>query len=183
MKKLVKILGISMVLVMALVLMGAAPSFAQGPNPEPGSGGPGPCCESGMLRIDPTEMHAAIADALGISVGEFNAARAEGKTLYVIAQELGVDMTTVREAMSAVRQTAIDEALADGTITEAEADAIQARLGPGGNGYGQRHGPQNGQGFGAQGQMRGQGQQMGGQGQQMGGGQGFGPGNGAGWNR
>src|SRR5690606_33227119 len=120
MKKLVKILGISMVLVMALVLMGAAPSFAQGPNPEPGSGGPGPCCESGLLRIDPTEMHAAIADALGISVGEFDAARAEGTTLYVIAQEVGMDLPWVRKAMSVVRRIAIDAALPDSTITGAE---------------------------------------------------------------
>lgn len=171
MKKLVKLVGIGMFLALALALLGVAPSFAQGPN-----GGPGPCHEAGLISVDQTEMHEAIADALGISVAEFNAARAEGKTLFVIAQELGVDMDVVREAMSAVREAAIDEALASGDLTEEQAEWLRSRPGMGGYGYGygygHRGGPQNGQGYGAQGQMQGQMR-----------GRGYGPGNGAGWGR
>jgi hypothetical protein len=102
-------------------------------------------------------MHAAIADALGITESEFDAMRADGTSLYLIAQELGVDIDTVRAAMNEVRDAAIDEALATGTITEEQAEWMRSRAGMGGygNGYGYRQGPQDGTGYGMRGRGRG----------------------------
>lgn len=164
MKRLMKITGIGMGLLLILALIMVAPALAQGPNPSSNNGGGGPCQVAGLLDVDPAEMHAAIAEALGVSVEEFEAARAGGTTLFQLAQQLGVEMDVVREAMSAVREAAIDEALAAGEITEAQAQWLKTRPGAGGYGYGYgyRGGLQNGHGFGAKGHMRGQGRQFGG---------------------
>lgn len=175
MKTMTKLIAMAVVLVAALALMGATEAFARGPNP---AGVGGPCQESALLDIDEADMHAAIADALGMTVAEFEAARAEGLTLYQIAREQGVDLELVREAMRAVREAAIDEALAAGDITAEQAEWLRSRPGPGGfgygYGYGSGNGPRNGQGFGAQGNGHGygHGHQNGGKG--MGPGQGWG---------
>jgi hypothetical protein len=158
MKTLAKVTAIMAVLVVAFATMGAVSAYAQGPNPTPGvARGNGPCQEAGLLNVETTEMHAAIADALGISESEFDAMRADGTSLYLIAQELGVDIDTVRAAMNEVRDAAIDEALATGTITEEQAEWMRSRAGMGGygNGYGYRQGPQDGTGYGMRGRGRG----------------------------
>lgn len=172
MKKLWKISSVAVVLVLALVLMGAVSAYAQGPNPNPGTGRMGPCQEAGLLDVDQEAMHAAIADALGISVTEFEAARADGTPLYVIAQEQGVDIDDVREAMRDVREAAIEEALAADVISEEQAEWLRAR--PGGGGYGYGYGFGHGQRMQGQGQGQGQGRQFRGQG--FGAGNGYGPG-------
>jgi len=107
----------------------------------------------GMNLVDADVMHAAIADALGISVEELDAARAEGTSLVALAEELGVEIETVREAMEAVREDAINQALADGVITEEQAEWLLSRPavgqgnGPlGGRGPGNGDGPMGGQG-------------------------------------
>ena len=110
--------------------------------------------------VESGEMHEAIAGALGISVEELEAAQAEGTPLFALAEERGVEMETVRAAMEAVREEAIDQALADGEITQEQADWLRSRpafgQGPmGGNGpFGGRgpcdgegpHGPHSGRG-------------------------------------
>lgn len=178
MKRLAKMTGIVAVLVVALVMMGAVSAYAQGPNTAPGVARGGPCQEAGLLNVDQAEMHAAIADALGIDVADFDAARAEGKSLYSIAQELEVNIDTVRAAMSDVREAAIDEALAAGKISEDQAEWLRSRPGAGGYGYGYGQGPQDGTGN----RMHGRAQQSGARqfgGNGFGAGNGFGPGNGA----
>lgn len=172
MKKLWKITGIAAVLVLALVLMGAVSAYAQGPNPNPGTERMGPCQEAGLLDVDQDAMHEAIAEVLRISVADFEAARADGTPLYVIAQEQGVDIDDVREAMRDVREAAIEEALAAGTITEDQAEWLQSR--PGGGGYGYGYGFGHGQRMQGQSQGFGQGRQFRGQG--FGAGNGYGPG-------
>ena len=164
MKKFSKIAGIALVLVAALALFSVVTTYAQGPNPAPSSGRPGQCGEAGLLNIDQEAMHAAIADALGITVAEFEAARADGTPLFLLAQELGVDIDIVQAAMRDVREAAIDEALAAGTITEAQAEWMRLRPTPGGYGAGM----QNGYGYGMQGGGHGR----------YSGGRGFGSGNG-----
>ncbi len=146
MKKLWKITGIVVVLVIALALLGTVSAYAQGPNPDRGAGRMGPCHEASLLDVDQEAMHAAIADALGMSVAQFEAARADGTPLYVIAEEQGVDIEDVRQAMRDVREAAIEEARAAGTITEDEAELLQSRPGPGGYGYGYGFGQGQGQG-------------------------------------
>lgn len=160
MKTLAKVTAIVAVLVAALAMMGAVSAYAQGPNPTPGvARGGGPCQEAGLLSVDTAEMHAAIADALGITESEFDAMRADGTSLYLIAQELGVDIDTVRAAMNDVRDAAIDEALAAGTISQEQAEWMRSRSGMGGYGYGYgygyQQGPQDGTGYRMQGRGRG----------------------------
>lgn len=163
MKKSIKIGAVALLLMIVLALMAATPSLAQGPNPGVKNG---PCQATGLMIIDPADMHAAIARTLGISVEEFEAARAEGKPLSLIAQELGVEMDVVREAMNAVRETAIDEALAAGVISDEQAEWLRSQPGAGEYNYGR--GLQDGYGPGARAQRRGQG---------------VGRGSGAGWGR
>jgi len=70
----------------------------------------------------------AVAGALGISVEELEAAREEGKTLRDLAEEQGVDLADVQAAMEAARLEAIEQAIADGVITEEMAEQIIERM-------------------------------------------------------
>jgi hypothetical protein len=68
-----------------------------------------------------------IADALGLSPNElFTESHDEGKTVSEIADEQGVDLDTVRDALNArraeARQEAIQQAVEDGRITQEQAD-------------------------------------------------------------
>lgn len=69
----------------------------------------------------------AIANALGITVEELEAALDEGTKLPDLAESLGVDMEVVQAAIEAVRAEAIAQAVADGTITQEQADAMAER--------------------------------------------------------
>lgn len=135
MSKYLKLAGVvAMVAVIALTSVVAV--SAQAATPPQGAGpwnntggyagrGRGPGGQGlGIMAVDEAVMHAKIAEALGISVEEFEAALAEGKTLYVLAQELGVDFAEVRAAMDAAHAEALAQAVADGTITQEQADWI-----------------------------------------------------------
>jgi uncharacterized protein (DUF433 family) len=86
------------------------------------------------MLVDPEAMHEAIAGALGISVEDFEAARAEGTPLNELAEELGVDLADVQAAVQAVHEEALLQALEDGTITQEQYDAITGRFGEAGPG-------------------------------------------------
>lgn len=107
---------------------GAGPFYGEGP---------------GMHLVDAGVMHAAMAEALGISVEELEAALGEGTSLVELAEELGVDVETVRAAMETVRAEAINQALAEGVITEEQAEWLLSRPA-----FGQGTGPLNGRGAG-----------------------------------
>lgn len=120
-------------------------SHAWQPNGPMGHGGPG----GGLLEgvIDPAAMHETLANVLGVTVEELQAAREQGKTLEELAAEKGVDMADVQAAMDAARTDAVNQAVADGIITQAQADQILSHPwhpggGPHGHG-GPQHGPQN----------------------------------------
>jgi hypothetical protein len=81
----------------------------------------------GLVPVDQEAMHAAIAEVLGLTVAEFDAALAEGKTLVVLAQEQGVDIAAVRAAMATVRDDALEQAVAEGLLTAEEAALLQNR--------------------------------------------------------
>jgi len=146
MNKYVKIIGVAALIgIVALVaLAGAAVAFAQPGNPTPTPppfGGYGPGMMGGGYGIMGNGagmmgsgygfmaeyrdvIHAKIAEALGLSLDEFNAALAEGKTPYQIAQEKGIDFATVQAAMQAGMAEALKQAVADGKLTQAQADAM-----------------------------------------------------------
>lgn len=100
-----------------------------------------------LLQIfDQDKMKAVVADALGISVEELDAAKEAGTRLPDLAEELGVDMQTVHDGVQAYRETAVADAVASGLITQEQADQIlshSGHFGPGGHrGPGRRGGEQ-----------------------------------------
>lgn len=144
MKKLSKVLAIGGVFVMMLVFAGATLAFTSNTGPsvpetvegvvsqvanfgdgEGRRGGP-----RGMNGgfIDREMMQEAIAGALGITVEELQSALEEGTSIEELATELGVDMETVRAAVTAAKVEAINAAVEAGDLTQEEADEILARM-------------------------------------------------------
>lgn len=141
-KSYTKILAVVVVVLVAIA--GAAVTFAQdAPTQEaPAAGmaqkapfmgqrGLGQRPERGMMEniIDREAMHATLADVLGLSVAELDAAHAEGKRLPEIAEAQGVALADVEAAMQAAWQTAVNDALTAGTITQEQADRLLERGG------------------------------------------------------
>ena len=71
-----------------------------------------------------------IAQVLGITVAELDAAREEGKNIRELAAELELDGPTIRENMQAIREATILQAEAEGIITEEQAELLLNALTP-----------------------------------------------------
>ena len=71
------------------------------------------------------EKDEMLAKALGISVDELTAAQEDGKRIPDLLDELGLDEETFRANMDAAREDALNQAVADGVITQEQADQIQ----------------------------------------------------------
>ncbi|MCA9932792.1 MAG: hypothetical protein H6662_02320 [Ardenticatenaceae bacterium] len=143
MKTLLKIAGIVAVLVAVFAIIGATSIFAQrSTNDATTAGGNQAQAHSnagtGVNAVDESVVHAAIADALGISVDELEAALDAGETPATLALELGVDFADVQAAMDSVHTTGASQA--------------------GTGGMNQRGGQSGQQGGGNNGGMRGQSQ-------------------------
>jgi formaldehyde-activating enzyme involved in methanogenesis len=85
------------------------------------------------------DRNALLAEALGMTAEELQAAFAEGKTLSDLLGETGLDAATVRENMQAAFEAAIAQAVEDGVITQEQADALpsgERTFGPRGFGPG-----------------------------------------------
>jgi hypothetical protein len=143
MSKLWKIGGIFIGVLALLVAVGSVWTLAQDdgapPAPEtPALGEEGefapahhrPHRRSGLLAeiIEPEAVKTAVADALGISVEELEQAREDGVRLPELADEQGVPMADVVDAVQDVVETAVDEALANDDITEEQAERIRQGL-------------------------------------------------------
>jgi len=72
------------------------------------------------------DREAFVAEALGISVDELEAAAAEGQTLSDLLEAQGLDSATYRENLAAAEQAAIAQAIQDGAITQDQVDRLQA---------------------------------------------------------
>lgn len=70
------------------------------------------------------DRDAVMAKALGISVEELQAARDEGKPVAVIIYEQGLDPATLRTNMQSAFEETVQQAVADGVITQEQADQI-----------------------------------------------------------
>jgi hypothetical protein len=154
-KLLIVIAGLLAALVVVSVV-GATGVFAQGttvtPIPNQGKvlgGGHG-------RGLGTAELEAA-AKVLNMTTDELSTALQSGKTLEQIASDQGVDFTKVQAAIQAAHITEmrarIDQAVKDGTITQANADWLNEGLDkgyvgvPGAFGFG-FGGPRGGHGFG-----------------------------------
>jgi len=100
---------------------------------------------------DRSEHQASVAEILGLTVEELQAARDAGQRLDQIVETQGLTMEEFQAAMQAAKIAQINQAVADGELTQEQADAMIERIengdgpGRGGRGNGPKHrGPQAG---------------------------------------
>ena len=96
--------------------------------------------------IDRDAIRQVIADELGISVDELEAAKEDGVTLEELAEANGTTVEAVKAAADAEKAAQVQDALDNGDITEEQAERLLnggRRGGPDGNGNGRpgRRGP------------------------------------------
>jgi hypothetical protein len=136
MNKFMKKAATASVLVVALALVVVVTgAFAQGPSMPDLPDGTGQMHQGnnvdgtglGVRAVDEADMHAAIAEALGMSLENFEAALAEGQTPYTLALELGVDFAVIQAAMSELHTAALEQATAEGLIPQERANWMQGR--------------------------------------------------------
>ena len=115
------------------LLLGTA--LAAGPGPSNGNG----------ADIGGRDIPLAVASELtGLTEEQFLAELEDGKTIPVLLEEMGIDLSTFHQAVADARQVAVDEAVALGTITPEQAQWMrqhmtqtQASEGPYGPQYGE----------------------------------------------
>ncbi len=74
------------------------------------------------------DMIAAFASSLGMTVDEVNAKLASGKTLYQIALDAGKTSTEAQTLIINARNTALDQLVADGVLTSAQAQWMKDHM-------------------------------------------------------
>jgi len=126
----------------AALISGAALAQDE-PQPTPEAPGPHPW-GFGRGMGDQVELKAA-ADALGMTADELTLQLWGGKSLADLAEEKGVDLITVQEAVQAARESemrqSIEQAVEDGTLTREHADWLLEGLDKGFlDGFGFGHG-------------------------------------------
>jgi len=141
---------IALVLAAVAGLAVASVAYAQGLQPTGGPAAPGtgygPMMSQGQEGPLHDYMLAAMAEALGIPAADLETRLANGETFYQIALAQGIAADDIPALMQTARSQAVAAALADGVITQEQADWMQAHA-FGHGGYGQGMGP--GQGLGA----------------------------------
>ena len=159
MNKLVK--TILVVTIAAVILATAGVAYAKSPNQVAGMGpaargGNGLQAGNGMGTQGNSDgiLHdyliAAYSEALNIPVADLEARLDSGKTMSQIAISTGMTLDEFRTLMADIRTQAIDQALADVVITQAQADWLKL------HGAGQMAGGQAGRGYGMRGAGFGQ---------------------------
>ena len=131
-----KRLGVAVVVLSVVLASLAGAALAQGRTPPPaglcpnggvcdgsGSGGQG-MRGFGFAGSMPT----LLADALNMTVDELFAAQAAGKTVAEIAAAQGVELAEVVKAVLAPRAELLAQAVTDGRLTQAQADAMLATM-------------------------------------------------------
>ena len=81
-------------------------------------------------KADPALMAAwtTAATTLGLDAGQMKQQLGSGKSLAEIATERGIDPGQLRAAMLAAARSALDQAVRDGALTQADADARYADI-------------------------------------------------------
>lgn len=94
-----------------------------------GHGGPGgPGGRHGGLGFGGTAVMDAAAKTLGMTTDELRTALQSGQTLADVAGEKNVSVDTLKQAMITAAKAEVDAAVTAGTITQAQADEIKARI-------------------------------------------------------
>ncbi len=115
MKKIILIAGLT---VLALAVLGVGVAFAQDGTPPyyggmMGNGGFGPMHDY---------VEQALADKLGLTVNEVEDQFAAGKSMYQIALDAGIAEADIPTLLQEVHTTAFNKAVADGVLTQEQAD-------------------------------------------------------------
>jgi hypothetical protein len=132
-----KLLLIGTFVLVALVGISSL-AFAQTPNPTTpqtpwgpgkGFGGMHPGGMWGQFdenQLSPMHdyMQAALAEALGLKIEDLQAAQAEGKTVWQLAEEKGFSVEDFQAVMLEARTSAIQSMVADGLLTQDQADRM-----------------------------------------------------------
>ena len=113
-----KKLTIALLLVVLALGAFAGSAAAQGSNP-PREG-------AGVLH---EYFVAALADRLDMTVEAVETSLASGDTMYEIALNAGIPEAEIPEMLLEVRQAALDAAVADGVLTQDQADWMASRMG------------------------------------------------------
>ncbi len=154
MKKLPILLGGLLALLIVAGAVGTTVVYADDATPPTPTGQPGDRRGPRGFGLGPDGL-AVAAEALGMTTDELSAALQEGQTLEELAEAAGVDLQTVQEAISAARaesmKARIEQALADGTISQEKAEWLLEGLEQGfldgpGFGFGFGHGGAGGPG-------------------------------------
>lgn len=91
------------------------------------------------------DRQALLAEALGMTVDELEAALSEGQTLSDLMSEKGISFSVLQTNMQAALEAALQRAVADGVVSQEQADAMLSGGmnffgGHGHHGRGGRHG-------------------------------------------
>jgi hypothetical protein len=70
----------------------------------------------------------ATAEATGLTVGEVVALLQDGQTFAQIAEAQGVDPQAIVDALLAEREAVLEEAVAEGRLTQEQADGMLAEM-------------------------------------------------------
>lgn len=120
-----KTIVVLLLTVAALAVFTTGIAVAQAPQPPTGGTGLGTRgTGDGPLH---TYMINAFAQALGISPIDFEARREAGQTAYQVAQSLGFSADQIPALLSNARTQALNAAVADGVITQQQADWMKSR--------------------------------------------------------
>lgn len=143
-KKISILIGGLLVALMVVGVIGATNAFAQSSALTAPLHGRGP---GGGRGMGPVGLEAA-AKVLDMTADELSTALQGGKTLEQLAEEAGVDLQDVQDAIQAAHETElrarIEQAVADGTMTQGKADWLLEGLDKGfldGSGFGFGFGP------------------------------------------
>lgn len=124
-KKFGWVIGAIVVVLLAVGVYGVTTVYADDNTPPQPFGERGPGGPRGGRGLDGPALE-AVANVLDMSTEDLSAALEDGKTLQELADEAGVDMQEIFDAMSAVRAESmrkrITQAVEDGTITQEHAD-------------------------------------------------------------
>jgi len=112
--------------------LGMAVALAQGPVQPPAPGLAPGWMHGGLgLGFDAdwhSQMQSAVANALGMTPDDLNAQLRAGKTIAQIAQSKNIDLTKLHDAVQAAHKALIQQAVKDGKLTQAQADAVLQRM-------------------------------------------------------
>lgn len=129
-------LGLALSLLLVIAALGVsqvAKAAAGAPTPTPEGQAPAVGAVGyGHGLLEPY-MEQAMAKAFGLSTDELEALHQSGTSLWAYAAQQGLSAEEIRAKMEQAREEAIQAAVADGVLTEQQAEWMQSHT-PGGHG-------------------------------------------------